>query len=274
MLLAPVAIAIAAGGAPQLAAAAPSEPDARAVLKALIASGPPADLDCGDFATQRAAQEEFSRWLPGDPHRLDGDGDGVVCEALPCPCASTSADSPPPPAADPAAPTPQPVAPAAAPPTAPMKRAAMTRKGTVTRVVDGDTFVVRLASKKKLYVRLLGIDTPEREQPEAPAECGATEATRQLGKLLLRGRRGRAVTLTTDPTQERYDRFGRLLAYVKTTSDVNRRMLASGWAMPYVYAGVPVQRHPGYQSAADQAKAGGRGAWTTCAGNFHQPLSK
>lgn len=43
-----------------------------------------ADLDCADFSSQAEAQENL---LPGDPYRLDGDGDGVACEDLPCPCA-------------------------------------------------------------------------------------------------------------------------------------------------------------------------------------------
>lgn len=38
------------------------------------------DLDCADFATQEEAQENL---FPGDPHRLDGDGDGIACEELP-----------------------------------------------------------------------------------------------------------------------------------------------------------------------------------------------
>ncbi|HMI80250.1 MAG TPA: excalibur calcium-binding domain-containing protein [Solirubrobacterales bacterium] len=41
------------------------------------------DYDCADFANQAEAQEYL---LPGDPYRLDGDGDGIACEDLPCPC--------------------------------------------------------------------------------------------------------------------------------------------------------------------------------------------
>jgi competence protein ComEC len=44
-------------------------------------SGP--DRDCGDFATQAEAQAFFEAAGPSDPHRLDSDGDGVVCESLP-----------------------------------------------------------------------------------------------------------------------------------------------------------------------------------------------
>jgi hypothetical protein len=38
------------------------------------------DYDCADFAYQEDAQQ---RLLPGDPYRLDGDGDGLACEELP-----------------------------------------------------------------------------------------------------------------------------------------------------------------------------------------------
>jgi hypothetical protein len=35
------------------------------------------------YDTQPEAQRFFERHQPGDPHRLDGDGDGVACESLP-----------------------------------------------------------------------------------------------------------------------------------------------------------------------------------------------
>jgi hypothetical protein len=46
------------------------------------------DKDCGDFATQRAAQIFYLKHggPRQDPHRLDADDDGVACEANQCPC--------------------------------------------------------------------------------------------------------------------------------------------------------------------------------------------
>ncbi|MCS4116002.1 endonuclease YncB(thermonuclease family) [Salinibacter ruber] len=41
------------------------------------------DRDCSDFDTQPEAQRFFKRHQPGDPHNLDGDGDGEACESLP-----------------------------------------------------------------------------------------------------------------------------------------------------------------------------------------------
>jgi len=55
---------------------------------ALPSSASASDRDCADFASQRAAQIFFLKHGgPGrDPHRLDGDDDGVACEDNPCPC--------------------------------------------------------------------------------------------------------------------------------------------------------------------------------------------
>lgn len=43
------------------------------------------DRDCDDFATQAEAQAFFEAagGPAADPHRLDGDGDGIACEGLP-----------------------------------------------------------------------------------------------------------------------------------------------------------------------------------------------
>ena len=42
------------------------------------------DRDCADFKTQKQAQRFFKKHNPNrDPHRLDGDVDGMACEDLP-----------------------------------------------------------------------------------------------------------------------------------------------------------------------------------------------
>lgn len=45
-------------------------------------AGPFIDKDCADFHSWREAQDFFIKNGPGDPHHLDGDHDGVACEAL------------------------------------------------------------------------------------------------------------------------------------------------------------------------------------------------
>ncbi len=41
------------------------------------------DKDCPDFSTHAEAQAFFESAGAGDPHRLDGDYDGIACEKLP-----------------------------------------------------------------------------------------------------------------------------------------------------------------------------------------------
>src|SRR3954452_16023985 len=80
-------------------------------------------------------------------------------------------------------------------------RPSFTLKGKVTRVVDGDTLIVRVGRRNE-RVRLIGVDTPE------VGACYATEATVLARKLSLT----RLVRLDGDGTQSRRDRYGRLLA--------------------------------------------------------------
>ena len=49
------------------------------------------DSDCSDFVWQEDAQAFFEAAGPGDPHRLDADGDGIACEALPSRAAEVAA---------------------------------------------------------------------------------------------------------------------------------------------------------------------------------------
>ena len=83
---------------------------------------------------------------------------------------------------------------------------------------------------------------------------------------------GRRVTLTTDPTQDAVDRFGRVLAYVRGGgADFGRSMVSSGWAKTYVY-GRDFQRVDTYRAAQSSARKArpGRGVWRACGGNFHR----
>ncbi|MET3697701.1 endonuclease YncB(thermonuclease family) [Bacillus oleivorans] len=40
------------------------------------------DRDCGDFPSWEEAQAFFEEAGTGDPHRLDGDGDGIACDSI------------------------------------------------------------------------------------------------------------------------------------------------------------------------------------------------
>ncbi|MCX7823648.1 MAG: thermonuclease family protein [Syntrophobacterales bacterium] len=95
--------------------------------------------------------------------------------------------------------------------------------GRVTKVFDGDT--VELESGIK--VRYLGIDTPEIAHDNAPADCFGNEAKVKNASLVL----GRKVKLRYDEN-EKFDRYGRLLAYVflEDGTFINELLLKEGYA--------------------------------------------
>lgn len=199
-----------------------------------------ADRDCSDFSNQKQAQEFFEKHGPGDPHGLDGDNDGKACETLPCPCASPGSGG------------------------GGGKKGGGDKKSKRARVVsvtDGDTIKVRIG-KKTRSVRLIGIDTPE---VYGGVECGGREASASMKRMLRPGNR---VRLTKDGSQDKRDRFGRLLRYVqKGKLDVGYRQVRNGWSKAYVYER-RFNRLRKYKRAQRKAKREGRGAWGRCGGRF------
>jgi endonuclease YncB( thermonuclease family) len=143
----------------------------------------------------------------------------------------------------------------AAPSTATTTAGAFSYRGTVTRVVDGDTIDVRLTSGKRDRVRLIGIDTPE------SGACYASTASARARQLAL----SKAVVLKGDPTQDTRDRYGRLLAYVWLPGgkDLGYHLIASGHAMVYVYR-TSFLRLSAYRNAEAAAQSAARGQWSVC----------
>jgi micrococcal nuclease len=144
-------------------------------------------------------------------------------------------------------------------------------RARVARVVDGDTIAVSIDgadSDEERSVRLLGIDTPETHRPGTPIECGGPEASANMERLAPPGTH---VTLESDPSQDRVDRYGRLLAYVRLPGGrlAEEGQLAAGWATVYVFAGHPVSRDRDFRRAQAAARAARRGVWGHCDGRFH-----
>ena len=187
---------------------------------------------CADYDTQAEAQRA------ADTH--DGDGDGRYCETLPGAAASGDDESG----------------------LGPALRTEGGR-GTVTRVIDGDTIVIDGRT-----VRLIGIDTPESVKPGTPVECGANAASRWMKRFAT----GKRVRYQTDETQDTRDRYGRLLAYVYLADgpQLQRSILHAGWAGVYVYNGKPFQQVSSFRTAAGAAQHAGRGVWGHCGGGFHR----
>jgi hypothetical protein len=117
-------------------------------------------------------------------------------------------------------------------------------------------------------VRLVGIDTPE---VYGGVECGGRRASAHLKRLAT----GRRVLLRTDPSQDTFDRYDRLLAYAKLRGgpDAAMAQLRAGWAKVYVYGGRQFRRVRVFRRAQRSARSANRGVWRRCGGRFHRPPS-
>lgn len=124
----------------------------------------------------------------------------------------------------------------------------------VSKVIDGDTIVVRMAGKQET-VRFIGIDAPE---TGVNAECFAAEATNALKSLLA----GRPVRLEVDPTQGERDKYDRLLAYVFTETGVNaaKKLIENGFAKEYTYS-KSYKYQKEFKAAQKSAQKAKEGMW-------------
>jgi endonuclease YncB( thermonuclease family) len=134
--------------------------------------------------------------------------------------------------------------------------------GVVVRVVDGDTLMARIDGSR-VRVRLLGVDAPESVTPDQPVQCFGPQAGDAARRLLPEGAR---ISLETDPTQGREDRFGRRLAVVTVEgqdTSVNERLVAGGYARIFRGDG-RARLLPALRAAGRQARRSHRGLWGAC----------
>jgi endonuclease YncB( thermonuclease family) len=114
----------------------------------------------------------------------------------------------------------------------------------VEHVVDGDTLVIGSGE----HVRLIGIDTPERDT------CGYREASEALRTLVA----GRRITLVNPRSVQDEDGYGRLLRYVdRAGKDVGYDLLRTGLAVARYDSRDGKDHHPREERyrAADQRVA-------------------
>jgi len=128
----------------------------------------------------------------------------------------------------------------------------------VIEVIDGDTIVVK-KDNEEIIVRLLGIDTPEVDPSRGKVECYGKEASAETKRLLT----GTSVTLETDPSQDMYDQYGRLLAYVSLsdTTLINKLLVESGYAREYTFDNEYLYQAD-FVAAEKVARENQRGLWS------------
>jgi len=152
----------------------------------------------------------------------------------------------------------------------PSSQKAALQRGTVTRVVDGDTIVVQLDSGRLEHVRLIGIDTPE-SKPNKRASLQAGRSQRDEQSIIAMGKEAMRITEQLSPpgtpvsleldVQPR-DKYRRLLAYVYLPSGamLNEEIIARGYANLLTIP--PDVRHTErFRRALEASRAARRGLW-------------
>ncbi|WP_268036823.1 thermonuclease family protein [Algoriphagus sp. PAP.12] len=97
----------------------------------------------------------------------------------------------------------------------------------ISKFVDGDTFWIKGENGKAIKIRLTGVDTPEVEWKGLTSEEPFGKEASEFVKKFLKGKK---VLLEYDI--QRYDRFGRTLAYVylEDSAFLNAHLLEVGLA--------------------------------------------
>lgn len=125
------------------------------------------------------------------------------------------------------------------------------------KVTDGDTLHVELQGHDQ-RVRLIGVDTPEVDWYGGQAECFGEEA----GVYARRRLSGRSVGLVFDV--DRYDRYGRLLAYVYLGHELfNLTLVREGYATADPVS-PDTRMADAFARAEWVARAAGLGLWAAC----------
>lgn len=127
----------------------------------------------------------------------------------------------------------------------------------VDRVVDGDTAKVFYGGES-VYVRYIGIDTPESVKPDSPVECFGEESKTLNADLI----EGQQMKLVFD--REKRDHYGRLLAYVYVNGKmINAELLRRGYATT-LEVSPNTSRAGQFRGLEREARQQDRGLWSAC----------
>jgi len=132
-----------------------------------------------------------------------------------------------------------------------------TEKGIVMRVVDGDTFVIRLENNEIFKVRLIGVNAPESVDPRRKVQCYGKEASEYLRSRI----ENKEVELVRDTSQRNRDKYDRLLRHVFIDSvNIGQQLIEQGFAYEYMYS-IPYAHKTEFENAQKNAQKNGSGLW-------------
>jgi micrococcal nuclease len=137
----------------------------------------------------------------------------------------------------------------------------------VAHVIDGDTINVHVsdpadAAGHDVTIRLIGMDTPETVDPRKPVQCFGPEASAKAKEMLA----STSVYLEKDPANGDYEKYGRVLAYVRLANGslYNDYMIQNGFAREYTYFKEAYKYQAQFKADEVAAKKARLGLWGKC----------
>ncbi len=124
---------------------------------------------------------------------------------------------------------------------------------------DGDTITVNMSGNTE-RIRMIGVDTPETQDPRVPVQCFGKAAS-EFTKTLIGNQ---PVRLEADPTNTNRDRYNRLLRYVYLPDGrlVNAEIIGQGYGFAYVL--FPFEKMDEFKNLEKQAREQNLGLWGSC----------
>jgi micrococcal nuclease len=124
---------------------------------------------------------------------------------------------------------------------------------------DGDTITVDMNGTEE-RIRMIGVDTPETQDPRKPVQCFGKAASNFTKNLIG----DNPVRLEADSQSDNRDRYNRLLRYVYIPDGrlVQAEIIREGYG--FAYTSFPFELSEEFKSLQSQARAENRGLWGSC----------
>ncbi|MCA9331878.1 thermonuclease family protein [Candidatus Saccharibacteria bacterium] len=129
----------------------------------------------------------------------------------------------------------------------------------VTSFEDGDTITVDMNGKQE-RIRMIGVDTPETQDPRKPVQCFGKAAS-QFTRSLIGSQN---VRLEADELSDNRDRYNRLLRYVYLPDSrlVQAEIIKQGYG--FAYTSFPFTKSAEFKTYEQHARENNQGLWNAC----------
>lgn len=129
----------------------------------------------------------------------------------------------------------------------------------VARFEDGDTITVDMNGKTE-RIRMIGVDTPETQDPRKPVQCFGRAASTFTKELIGM----HPVRLEADSLSDNRDRYNRLLRHVYLPDGrlVQAEIIKNGYG--FAYTRFPFDKSDEFKQLENEARQHNRGLWGSC----------